>query len=264
MKFAPIGLMLLCCLTLVAQVPPQDQSFDSDGVRIRYVDHGQGEPIILIHGFTGRLEGWNRGDILPSLARDYRVVALDCRGHGLSDKPHDPEMYGSRMADDVLRLMDHLGIRKAHVVGYSMGARITGYLLAKHSDRMITATLGGSPPRRTWNQADIQRSQDFSARQRALSEEDDGGTQDRIALAAIPLAWQSQVVKDEELAAAGVPTLSIVGSEDSRVTGMKALKTVIPSLELVVIDGATHGSALRSPEFLQSLKEFIARNSGGD
>ena len=126
MKLLQIGLLLCGCLTLAAQVSPQDHFFDSAGIRIRYVDVGRGEPIVLIHGFASRVEGWNRGDILSSLATDYRVVALDLRGHGLSDKPHQPEMYGSRMADDVLRLMDHLGIGKAHIVSYSMGAKITG------------------------------------------------------------------------------------------------------------------------------------------
>ena len=180
MYLAWIGLLLCSSLTLAAQVSPQDHFFESEGVRIRHVDLGRGEPIVLVHGFTGSIEGWNRGGILGSFARDYRVVALDCRGHGKSDKPHEPKMYGSHMADDVLRLMDHLRIRKAHIVGYSMGARITGYLLAKHPDRMISATLGASPPRRTWNQADIQRSLEFSARQRDLAPGNESDNQDRL------------------------------------------------------------------------------------
>ena len=157
----------------IAQDAPADKFFDSDGVRIRFVDLGEGEPIILVHGFTRTLESWNRGDILRSLARDYRVVALDCRGHGSSDKPHDPQRYGAHMAKDVLRLMDHLQIPKAHVVGYSMGARLTGYLLANHPDRFITATLGGSPPRRRWNE---QRAQKLSAYIRELRKREPNST----------------------------------------------------------------------------------------
>lgn len=132
---------------------------------------------------------------------------------------------------------------------------------------MITATFGGSSPVRTWNQADIEYSQELSARQHTLSAEANRGTQDRTALAAIPLTWQRLVVKDEELAAAGVPTLAMIGSEDPRIAGANALKTVIPSMELVVIDGATHNrqrAALRHPEFLESLRQFLARNSSAD
>ena len=244
-----------------------DKFFDSDGVRIRFVDVGQGEPIVLVHGFTGNLEGWNRGDILNSLARDYRVVALDCRGHGKSDKPHDPESYGSHMAEDVLRLMDHLNITKAHVVGYSMGARLTAYLLANHSTRFITATLGGSPPRRAWGPWWENRVRDYST---AMSERGrtatDAARQDYAALAAIPKAWHTQVVSDEQLRAVPLPVLAIVGGKDSadRIDGLKELKGLLLSFKLVVIDGATHGGeegALNRPEFLRSLQEFIGSHA---
>ena len=147
LKLAALRLLAVCCLALASPAAtPPDQFFDSDGVRIRFVDLGRGEPVVLVHGFTSTLESWNRGDILQSLSRDYRVIALDCRGHGKSDKPHEPEQYGTDSALDVLRLMDHLEIPNAHIVGYSMGARLTGYLLANHPERFISATLGGSTP----------------------------------------------------------------------------------------------------------------------
>src|SRR5262249_4523259 len=103
------------------------------------------EPVVLIHGFTGSIQGqWGMPGILKKLAEDYQVVALDNRGHGKSDKPHDPKQYGPEMIADVLRLMDHLNLRKAHIVGYSMGGFMTGYLVTHHPDRVITATLGGA------------------------------------------------------------------------------------------------------------------------
>src|SRR5687768_4398772 len=83
---------------------------------------------------------------LPVLAKDYRVLAIDFRGHGKSDKPHDPKAYGKEMAEDVVRLLDHLKVRKAHVVGYSMGAVVAGRLLASHPDRLLSVTFGGAGP----------------------------------------------------------------------------------------------------------------------
>src|SRR5439155_4720135 len=87
--------------------------------------------------------------ITRALAVNYRVIALDNRGHGQSGKPHDPKKYGKEMAEDSIRLLDHLKIKKAHVIGYSMGAMIVGNLLANHPDRLLSATLGGAGVLRT-------------------------------------------------------------------------------------------------------------------
>lgn len=76
-----------------------DQYFDSNGVRIRYLDHGAGEPVVLVHGYLSRIEhNWMNTGVLQDLSRDHRVIALDCRGHGKSDRPHDPKQYGAEMA----------------------------------------------------------------------------------------------------------------------------------------------------------------------
>ena len=121
-------------------------SFDSAGTEIFYEDVGKGSPIVLVHGFAASFEmnwkapGWV--DALKGAAR--RVVGIDCRGHGRSAKPHDPEAYGgSQMPADVLRLMDHLGIERADLMGYSMGGMISTTLLARHADRFQAVVLGG-------------------------------------------------------------------------------------------------------------------------
>src|SRR5919106_6950659 len=107
---------LLCSLAL-----GQEHYFDSAGARIRYVDHSAGAPVLLLHGFTGSIErSWIETGVLPDLARDYRVVAFDLRGHGGSDKPRDPRAY-DEVGVDAVRLLDHLEISRAHVVGYSLG-----------------------------------------------------------------------------------------------------------------------------------------------
>src|SRR5881397_2402529 len=111
---------LLGALLAPAPALAQDQFFDSNGVKIRYTVEGQGEPVLLIHGFTADIEKqWGQPGVLKALAKDHRVIALDNRGHGKSGKPHDAKMYGKEMVEDAVRLLDHLKIAKAHVVGYS-------------------------------------------------------------------------------------------------------------------------------------------------
>src|SRR5258708_4537958 len=117
--------------------------FDSDGVQIYFEERGNGEPVVLVHGFASRAEhnwaGW-----IDALAAHYRVVALDCRGHGKSGKPHDSAAYdGETMGDDVIRLMDHLNIKRTLIMGYSMGGRIVTGLLMLHPERLRAAVLGG-------------------------------------------------------------------------------------------------------------------------
>tara|TARA_Y100000588_G_scaffold373022_2_gene446321 strand:- start:90 stop:869 length:780 start_codon:yes stop_codon:yes gene_type:complete len=235
-----------------------NQFFDSDGIKIRYTDEGEGSPVILVHGFTGSAGNWQQAGITQTLANTHRVIAIDCRGHGLSDKLHDPVMYGSHMALDILRLMDHLGLAKAHIVGYSMGARLTGYLVANHPDRLLTATLGASPPRRRWDASTRERANRMRRNMELRSRDADPvDGQDYIALATILRSWQSQVVTDQALTDSPVPTLAIVGSEDPRLGGLQELTQIMPELKLVILEGATHRSAVRRPAFVNALLSFI-------
>src|SRR5436190_523756 len=92
--------------------------FVSNGINLRYAVEGQGPPVVLIHGLTLDAESqWADPGITKALAEDYRVIAMDCRGHGKSDKPHEATAYGIEMVEDVSRLLDHLKITKAHIVG---------------------------------------------------------------------------------------------------------------------------------------------------
>ena len=119
--------------------------FNSNGVKIHYTDEGQGEPVLLIHGFAADIvTNWGVPGIRKALAKEYRVIAIDNRGHGKSDKPHDAAKYGMEMVEDAVRLLDHLKIKKAHVIGYSMGGIITLKLAATHPERLRSATLGGA------------------------------------------------------------------------------------------------------------------------
>jgi pimeloyl-ACP methyl ester carboxylesterase len=118
-----------------------DGSFASNGVSIRYVDQGTGEAIVLIHGAGSTADVWITTGVLPDLAKNYRVIALDLRGYGKSGKPHDPKQLAAEMPLDVIRLLDHLDIRRAHIVGHSLGGVITTKLLTQHPERFLTATL---------------------------------------------------------------------------------------------------------------------------
>jgi pimeloyl-ACP methyl ester carboxylesterase len=119
-------------------------SFDSAGVPIAYLTAGAGEPVVLIHGLHASAEiNWQLPGTLRALAERYRVVALDLRGHGRSGKPAEADAYGLQMVEDVTRLMDHLQIPRAHLVGYSLGGMIALRFIADHPDRVLSGTLGG-------------------------------------------------------------------------------------------------------------------------
>jgi pimeloyl-ACP methyl ester carboxylesterase len=131
-----VWLLVFCTSPLLVA---DDFFFDSRGVNIHYSVEGKGEPVILIHGFGTSIQlNWGTPGIIKALADQYQVIALDNRGHGQSDKPHAPSAYGSEMANDVIRLMDHLDIRKAHIIGYSMGGVITSYLLVTNRSGCVT------------------------------------------------------------------------------------------------------------------------------
>src|SRR5688572_7403274 len=110
-------------------------TFDSDGVTIAYLDEGEGAPILLIHGFASNIQvNWVMTGWVDTLKRaGFRVIAIDNRGHGTSEKLYDTAVYGAAMmAEDARRLLDHLGIQRADVMGYSMGARIAAFLTLAH------------------------------------------------------------------------------------------------------------------------------------
>ncbi|MBI5275193.1 MAG: alpha/beta hydrolase [Burkholderiales bacterium] len=280
--------MILGFALLPAIVVAQGPFFDSNGVRIRYSDQGSGDPIVLIHGGGGSLEVWLDSGVLPNLVRDHRVIALDVRGHGKSDRPHEAKAYGREMGLDVVRLMDHLGIHRAHIVGYSLGAFITAQLLTSHPERFITATLGGATGPFQWTQEDdargeieasemerecISRSQIFRltpANQPKPSEEDiqkrsaacmADPARDRFAQAALSRSRKDFMITPSQVTSVKVPTLGVVGSLDGYVANFQELKALLPALRLVVIDGATHGgerAAHFRPEFVAAVRQFIS------
>jgi pimeloyl-ACP methyl ester carboxylesterase len=276
----------------------EDQFFDSNGVKIHYIVEGKGEPVVLIHGFTADIDkNWRTGfaagpdnnrpgpKIIEALAKSYRVIALDNRGHGKSGKPHDPKQYGQEMVEDVVRLLDHLHIQKAHVVGYSMGAIITEKLLVTHPDRLLTATLGGHGGIR-----DDSRSQKFFDELATSLEQGKGfgplivaltppGSpkpspeqieainagiskgNDTKALAAVARGFPGLTVAPEKLKANQVPTLALIGELDPLKKGVDELQGTMANLKIVAIPGADHVTAVGNPDFIKGLTDFLAQQS---
>jgi len=285
MRFALASVCVLLAALPTAQVA-QDKFFDSHGVQIRYVEQGAGDPILLIHGYTRSIEtNWIDPGVFQNLARDHRVIAFDLRGHGKSGKPYDPAAYGGEMVSDALRLMDHLGLRRAHIVGYSLGAIITAKLLTTNPDRFLTATLGGQAGYRNWkpeydqsalrNAAELEGEVPFRGLvvsmnprdEPALSEEQIraksaalAAVNDVKALAAYQRGGSRDLNStDDEVAKITVPVLAVMGSVDN-VPSVQQLQKLLPSLKVVIIDGATHAgdrTAIRRPEFVAAIREFI-------
>ena len=119
---------------------------NNQGVRIYYEVEGQGPPLVLAHGGSDSLNMWRRCGHTDALKDDFQLILFDFRGHGRSDKPHEASAYGVKMADDVLAVLDDLGMTKAHYFGYSMGAT-TGFTLAtRYAARFHSFILGGMTP----------------------------------------------------------------------------------------------------------------------
>lgn len=266
------ALLAAALVTTPANAQLREQSFNSNGVPITYVDSGSGPAVVLLHGNGSNMRWWDRNAVLPHLARRYRVIAFDARGHGRSGKPHEPSAYGKEYALDVVRLLDHLKIQRAHIVGYSMGAMTTVQLLTLHPERVVTAVLGGAAgrisPSATFEaqmekeakerEVDcISRSQtnrlmpagtppmtdSAFAEQRAACFADP--FMDGKALAAASRSAVGNSITQQQIARIRVPLLGVVGSLDPYVSDFEKFGRWNPSLVTVTIDDGNHYTVFR-------------------
>lgn len=120
---------------------------NNQGIHIHYETEGEGPPLVLMHGLSGSLEDWHEFGYVEGLKRDYKLILVDGRGHGASDKPHDPEAYQMNLrAEDIVAVIEDLGIGQAHYLGYSTGATI-GFAIAEYCpERFHSLILGGEHP----------------------------------------------------------------------------------------------------------------------
>jgi len=255
--------------------------FDANGLRIHYTDEGEGAPVILLHGLgVNSHVNWRSPGIVQRLAQNHRVVAMDHRGHGLSEKPHDPAKYGVEMVEDVVRLMDHLGIRRAHIVGYSMGGFIALKLLTTHPERFLTATIAGAgyeaPSEEdraffTRLAESIESGDDYSALFVRLQPigRPVGSVGIRVmswlmsllndpqAIAAVARSFFQFAVDEEKLRHNSVPVLQICGTLDPLRAGVERLSGLLQDEDMVWIEGGDHISTIRRPELREAIVSFL-------
>lgn len=244
-------------------------SFDSDGVDIAYLDRGEGAPILLIHGFASNKDvnwvhtGWV--DLLLKAGR--RVIALDNRGHGESQKLHDPEAYGApTMAEDARRLLDHLDIDRADVMGYSMGARITAFLAMNHPDRVRSAVFAGlgmgmvrgvgapEPIAEALEAVSIDEVGDPTGR--AFRKFAEQTRSDRFALAAC-MRSSRQKISETDVGGIRVPVLVAVGTRDEIAGSAQDLAHLIPDARVLDIPNRDHMLAVGDKVYKQGVLDFL-------
>ncbi len=243
--------------------------FDSAGIRIHYQEVGSGEAVMLVHGFASTAQhNWGGTGWIATLSEKYRVITLDVRGHGLSDKPHAPEAHGyASMGADVTRLMDHLGIERATLMGYSMGSSIAIELMLSRPERFCAIILGGiayddglenkadrdaiAEAYRTDDAATIKSPVAKAYRRFAESMRND-----LKALAALIDAERAPFDR-AKLAAVRIPVLIVVGTNDNAIGDPKPLANVIPGARLVMLEGRDHMTAPADPRFKKVVLEFL-------
>ncbi len=261
--------------------------FDSNGARLYYIDEGEGEPVILIHGFAVHVDyNWRKPGVLDKVKEEFRVIALDNRGHGLSQKFYEPSKYGLEMVEDIVRLMDHLGIEKAHVVGYSMGSFITHKLIATHPDRIMSAAPCGAG----WEQPTEERLAFADEVADTLENENSLvpllkmlkpldkelpekrfkqvsslalRVNDAKALANVMRGMKTLSVTEQSLRENKIPVCSIVGSNDPLRVGVDNLEGRMANHETVYIEGGDHLNTVAKPAFADALVKFLLKHKGG-
>jgi len=212
------------------------------GFPIHYVVRGQGEPVILVHGFSQTHRAWHQVPIFEAL-KDYQIITVDLRGHGNSKKPHHPRSYGRNMEQDIVYLLDRLEIARAHFIGFSLGASVIGGLLVSNPERVQTATLG-SGYFTVWSEQE----EDFARRTAQRSKTDERfpwepENQDFQALAALIRGTEFAVIEDSEISSISTPALVSFGSlemEAMEKSQRRRLNGRPSSIQLLVIEGADH------------------------
>jgi pimeloyl-ACP methyl ester carboxylesterase len=253
------------------------QSFSSDGVKIAYVDLAptgetpRHQAVVLVHGFAStHVINWVNTQWTKSLTHaGYRVVALDNRGHGESEKLYDPAAYSSQiMAEDVRRLMDHLDIPRAAVMGYSMGARISAHLALAHPQRLNALLLGGLGIHLVEGVglpigiADAMEAPSLDGltdpMQRMFRAFAEQTKSDLRALAAC-IRGSRQTLTAEQVGRIAVPTLVSVGTKDDVSGSGPELAKLIPGAESFAIAGRDHNLAVGDKSHKQAVLDFLAR-----
>ncbi len=240
--------------------------FDSEGVRLFYSDTGSGEPVILVHGL-GVNGDWNWGltGVSRELEKDFRVIIPDLRGHGLSDKPDSGDAYGTHMVEDIVRLMDHLNIEKAHFAGFSLGGAIVLKLMEEHPERVRTAALcaiGWIEPSADFVVPEPYRGINASGStfagmvhtvRRMIARHTSRDVLNKIIMESM----KDLAVSEEMLRQNKTDTLLMVGTEDGfyEIAGRLAERTA--NMKYVRVEGANHFTLVLREAFRKNIVRFF-------
>lgn len=246
--------------------------FTSGGLSLAYDEFGPSDArkaMVLVHGFSSnKYENWKRMGWYDAIAgKEMRGLALDCRGHGESDKPHDPALYDREaMARDVFNLLDHTGIERAHLLGFSMGAHIalTAALTeGGRIDHLIVAGVGGrifDPPRAEGEMAAAMEAQSpetiSDPMLKSFRHFADEQKEDRLALAACSRGPRLPITRDS-LFAIRRPTLVIAGARDELAGPPQGLAAAIAGAKAVTLPGCDHFSMIAHGLFKANVFDFL-------
>lgn len=225
--------------------------FTVKGTKIVYVTQGTGEPVVLTHGlYSSAGINWVWPGTMAALARDHRVIAMDLPGHGLSDKPEAPDAYGVQMVEDIVALMDHLEIKKANIVGYSMGGMIAMKLVVLHPERVTSCCLGGmgwfrdgTYLQKFWKDLKVPKS------------------------SAVPAACLHQfgefAVTQEQIKAVQVPVTVLVGDKDPcKPLYVAPLKSVRKDWPVIEIKDSGHLDCIVKKDFIDGVVKWVSQFKG--
>src|SRR5215475_1509641 len=248
-------------------------NFRNGAVEIAYLDEGEGDPIILVHGFASNKNvNWVYPTWVSELRKSgRRVIALDNRGHGESAKLYDPAQYSiPDMAGDVVALMDHLDIERADIMGYSLGGRMTAWLALNRPERLRSAILagigmamieGGGPGENVavaLEAPSLDEVSDPVARTfRAFA---DQTRSDRRALAAC-LRGSRELMSREQVSAISVPVLIAAGTADEVAGSTHSLGELIAGSEVLDIPNRDHMRAVGDKVYKAGVADFLSRRN---
>jgi len=259
--------------------------FDSDGLKIYYEIEGSGPEVVMIHGFESSLErNWRGAGMTDALKGENRCVMIDCRGHGKSDKPYDPAMYGAKMLDDITNLMDHLGLEKANFLGYSMGSRLSLNMVLINPERVKSVILGGfalPEPSEVDQEREARRSKRILEALQADSMDDidprnrlgrefrrvaESSGADLKALVAVRGGseinkWPAEIMEsaalEQKIRSISVPLMTVIGNDDLLRGDRARMAMLVPNGCHFQIQGKDHLTAVPDPKFHMVVRAFL-------
>jgi len=247
-------------------------SFLSDGISIAYDVYGQGKPVLCIHGFgsSGKVNWLDTGWVQALTEAGYQAITLDNRGHGASRKLYDTQLYfAHQMAEDAVNLLDHLGVRAAPVLGYSMGARICAFLALNHPDRVTASVWGGIGLNLITGLADSETIISALTAETLSEVTDRIGRQfrifadhnkaDKAALAACMVSSR-EPMSEAQVRQIGGPVLVAVGADDDMAGAAAPLAALLAQGEAFTIERRDHMRATGDAQFKQAALAFLARH----